>query len=359
MQDKSLLQVEQLAAMYEDEMIKDEMIKDEIEEEQQTVRTKKDIHIPISLHLFQRNIIVPADLFNANPISTLQSYVGIYSNIECYKVANGVTNDNFLTVQVYYKALDFNRPYYIIPKELELCRLEHQTQLQFIVDGILISLPMSMKNSTDVIPIQVRPITNVSKMDAKRIVQTQYFARPMKSCLKYISTLYQTPADSNPKLFIRDKPSTTVEFNEQKSEKSICLEDLYKLKWNIPIFAQLNNVLHEVTQIKKYMATMSMQTQLHKAITTIEYHNTIPTNTVPKANNVAYITHYNKELKEFIQKYHFGLLFTIPTRSYPNIVVYVPSIAYKCTIEQLEAFEHHLFIDIVNFSNVAYVKSLE
>lgn len=293
--------------------------------------------------LYTKQLLVPADAFNSNPIATLQSYIGQSSFVEAYRVANGVTGDGNLIVQLYYRAVDVNRIYYICPKELEEHKLNHKTQLQYIIDNVLIMLPKNKEGSSEIIPIQVRPITEPTMTSANALHITSYFGRPLREVLSFNSTLVKSMPKSIPQLFEHTKPSSTKDMNGD-------VEGTLDVELTYP---RLENVENEIMQIKKYMTTMNMSTQLLKPINVFEYHPTIP-GQIPKAMNVAWITHYNRELKEFIEKYHFGLLFTIPARSIADLVVFVPSVGFNLTKEQLEDFERALKIDMINASNVAW-----
>lgn len=295
--------------------------------------------------LLTKQLIVPADIFNSDPISTLQSYIGYSSQVEAYKVSNGVTGDGNLIVTLYYHAADINKIYYINPKSIKQHKLNHKTQLQYIIDNVLITLPKSLENVDKVIPITIRPITQTTAQGS-----VSYFARPVKEVLSFISTISTSKPKTIPQYFPDTQPKTLEDMNRTINNCTIP-EKLLEI-----INPETVSVDYEILQVKKYMATMNMGTQLLKNVNMFEYYKDIPEQ-IPKSANVAWLTHYNNKLKDFISKHHFGMLFTIPSRTFPDIVVYIPSVAYKLSKEQLKEFENLLLIDIINFQNVKWVSA--
>ncbi len=309
---------------------------------------------PFKTEIYSKTIQIPAELFNNNPLETLQTYIGKSSTVKAYEVSNGINENNLLIVKVYYEALNFDLIYYIQPQHLKQYRIINQTNLQYIVNNVLITIPKQFENNGNIVPITIRPLSNVTKVNNETVL-TNYFGRLLKTPYRYFTTVNKNSKSYLPPLFELSKPQSIEDYNNFKSNITN-LNELYTKcpKIKEELFKEPSNLEYEKQQTIKFLSNLNFNSEIIKQIKSIEYVEHIPKQ-LPKSINLAYLTLYTPELITFVKNYHLGILLTTTTRNIPNIVLYIPSAAIVLTNDQLEQFEHQLLIDIINHYNLKYI----
>ena len=308
---------------------------------------------PFKSEIYSKNLLIPAELFNNNPLETLQLYIGKSSTVKAYEVSNGINENNLLTVKVYYEALNFDLIYYIEPSNLKQFKVINQTSPQYIVNNVLIQIPKQYEEKNSIVPITIRPLSNVTKIN-NEIVLTNYYGRLLKTPFRYFTTITKSHKLYIPPLFELSKPKNIVEYNSYDSNIT-SLDDVYKKATSISkeLFEKPTNIDYEKQQTIKFLSNLNLNSEIIKQINSIEYIDK-PPKTLPKDLNLGYLILYSDELRKFLKNYHLGILLATTTRTVPNLVLFIPTVAVVLTEDQINSFEQQLLIDIINYANLKY-----
>lgn len=303
-----------------------------------------------STSIYTKVLKVPAKTFNNDPINTIQSYIGKYNEVSCYNVSNCVDNNLMLTVFVYYKALDTSRIYYVKPEELVKTKLLTNITPTYISDMVTIQIPTALSKKT-IVPIEVKSMDTPIVTSDKTVI-TNYYAKPLRLPYKSFTSLTPIKFDFHQQLlFTKDILSkSTLELNQTENSKALTMADMKPL---VEFIQEHTNVPTEeviIDQYTRFIKNTTLNSTIIKQITAYTYKPEMPTK-LQSNINIGYITHFNDKLIQFIHDYKIGFLIAANTRSLPDLVIYIPSMNYTLTNEQLEVFSKRMINDIVNAYN--------
>ena len=291
---------------------------------------------------------IPAKLFNNDPEATIQSYIGEYNTLMFYNVSNMIDNDLMLTVVVYYRSLDTSRVYYVKPLELTSTQVDGSIVPTYISNMVTIKLP------GDYSKYKIVPLT-VMSMDKPVLTQTHvvlsnYLALPLKTPYKMF-TSNSTLGISFKQCYMFDDnifDKSSVDINNSTNSKHYTLDDLSK------IIEDMTNIDISITELEelytKFVQVNDLKSPQLKEVKNYKYIKQLP-DKLPQSSSTGYITYYDKHLHDFIHNYKLGMLIAPSTRITPTLIIYIPSMTYTITEQQLNTFEELLANDIITAHN--------
>ena len=312
---------------------------------------------------------IPARAFNCNPKAAIKSLVGNSTVVMHYEVSNYIDNNMMLTVNVYYKALDTSKVYYIKPQELKSRRVSNVLTPTYISDLVTIQL-RAPYNEREIVPLDITVMDKPIEVLNDFII-TNYYARPLKSPFKTFTTSTILPRDYRQALYFTEAnlKMTSIELNQLENKEP----------YTIPT---LKSTIDELNKGKrftandleaiclKFLSIVDLKSPILKGIQNLQYIPSLPTsNTLPSSTKFGYITHYNNNLIEYyefkygsadnlieyIKKYKFGILIAPNTRPYADLVIYIPSLSFVIESNQLDTFTKLMINDIITAHNFSII----
>jgi hypothetical protein len=265
-----------------------------------------------------------------------------------------------LTVNVYYKALDTSKVYYIKPQELKSRRVSNVLTPTYISDLVTIQL-RAPYNEREIVPLDITVMDKPIEVLNDFII-TNYYARPLKSPFKTFTTSTVLPRDYRQALYFTEAnlKMSSIELNQLENK------ELYTI-------ATLKSTIDELNEGKrftakeleaiclKFLSIVDLKSPILKGIQNLQYITSITSlpasSTLPSSTKFGYITHYNNDLIEYIKKYKFGILIAPNTRPYADLVIYIPSLSFVIESNQLDTFTKLMINDIITAHNFKLIST--
>lgn len=300
---------------------------------------------------------IPAKAFNIDPKAAIKQLIGNSTVISYYEASNFIDNNMMLTVNVYYKALDTSKVYYVKPEELVEKKITNSVTPTYISDMITIQLKPPY-NTHKIVPLNIMIMDKPIEIMNDYVI-TNYFARPLQSPFKFFTSTEKLAPNYEQPLYFTDEimKMSTLDINQKTNPKSFTIDDLDKdveeLNKNAGTFFDS----YIESECMKFISITDIKSPMAKTISTLQYVKEIP-DKLPPATTTAYVTHFNKKFRAFVKNYKLGYIIAPGTRKYVDLVIYIPSLSYVLSPEQLEIFTKLMIQDIITAHNFNMIAKL-
>jgi hypothetical protein len=245
--------------------------------------------------------------------------------------------------------------YHNMLEELVEKKVTNSVTPTYISDMITIQLKAPY-NTRKIVPLNVMIMDKPVEIMNYYVI-TNYFARPLQSPLKFFTSTEKIAPNYEQPLYFTDEiiKMSTLDINQKTNPKPFTIDDLDKdveeLNKNV---GKLSDSYIE-SECMKFISITDIKSPMAKTVSTLQYVKEIP-DKLPPATTTAYVTHFNKKFRTFVKNYKLGYIIAPGTRKYVDLVIYIPSLSYVLSPEQLDIFTKLMIQDIItahNFSMIA------